>query len=206
MAGMAKGGMSIDVSGLRRAAARVNDVVKKAEKARKLATTRVRRQIAGEAARVISTVQLNLPQRLIRKNLGVTSSNTSGGDYVIVSAANRRLPLMDFKPTIGRNGVTVTTFKSRGPQRLPHAFLHNGKIKQRIPATSAANRYKYEYGPSGLVWRLPLTDRVGPSLARALSPIYRYAADPYAERVREHLRAFSQTVLHNEIQRLLGNR
>lgn len=203
---MAKGGISIDVSGLRRAATRVSDVVKKSEQARKLATASLRRQMAGEAARVISTVQLNLPEAVIRKHLGVHTSSTDGGDHVIVSAANRRLPLMDFKPHIGRNGVTVTTFKSRGPQRLPHAFWHNGKIKQRIPATSAANRYKYEYGPSGLVWRLPLTDRVGPSLARALSPIYRYAADPYAERVREHLRAYSQTVLHKEIQRLLGNR
>lgn len=201
---MAKGGFSVDVSGLRRAATRVSDVVKKSEKARKLATARLRRQMAGEAARVISTVQLNLPAAVIRKHLGVHTSSTDGGDHVIVSAANRRLPLLDFRPRIGRNGVTVTTFKSRGPQRLPHAFLHNGKIKQRIPATGKGKNF--DAGPSGLVWRLPLTDRVGPSLARALSPIYRYAADPYAERVREHLRAFSQTVLHNEIQRLLGNR
>lgn len=201
---MAKGGFSIDVSGLRRAATRVSDVVKKSEKARKLATASLRRQMAGEAARVISAVQLNLPEAVIRKHLGVHTSSTDGGDHVIVSAANRRLPLMDFKPHIGRNGVTVTTFKSRGPQRLPHAFLHNGKIKQRIPATGKGKNY--DAGPSGLVWRLPLTDRVGPSLARALSPIYRYAADPYAERVREHLRAYSQTVLHNEIQRLLGTR
>ena len=201
---MAKGGFSVDVSGLRRAATRVSDVVKKSEKARKLATASLRRQMAGEAARVISAVQLNLPEAVIRKHLGVRTSSTDGGDHVIVSAANRRLPLLDFRPRIGRNGVTVTTFKSRGPQRLPHAFLHNGKIKQRIPA--AGKGKNFDAGPSGLVWRLPLTDRVGPSLARALSPIYRYAADPYAERVREHLRAFSQTVLHNEIQRLLGNR
>lgn len=201
---MAKGGFSIDVSGLRRAATRVSDVVKKSDQARKLATASLRRQMAGEAARVISAVQLNLPEAVIRKHLGVRTSSTDGGDHVIVSAANRRLPLLDFRPRIGRNGVTVTTFKSRGPQRLPHAFLHNGKIKQRIPATGKGKNF--DAGPSGLVWRLPLTDRVGPSLARALSPIYRYAADPYAERVREHLRAFSQTVLHNEIKRLLGNR
>lgn len=199
---MAKGGFTIDVSGLRRAATRVSDVVEKAEQARKLATVSLRRQMAGEAAHVISTVQLNLPEAVIRKHLGVHTSSTDGGDHVIVSAANRRLPLMDFKPHIGRNGVTVTTFKSRGPQRLPHAFLHAGKIKQRIPATGKGKNF--ESGPSGLVWRLPLTNRVGPSLARALSPIYRYAADPYAERVREHLRAFAQTTLHNEIQRILG--
>lgn len=201
---MAKGGITFDVSGLRRAATRVSDVAKKSEQARKLATASLRSQMAGEAARVISTVQLNLPAALVKKHLSVSTGHTNAGDYISVSAANRRLPLTDFKPRIGSNGVTVTTFKSRGPQRLPHAFLHNGKIKQRIPAKSAGN--KYESGPSGLVWRLPLTDRVGPSLARALSPIYRYAADPYAERVREHLRAFSQTVLQNEIQRILGNR
>ncbi len=55
-----------------------------------------------------------------------------------------------------------------------------------------------------LVWRLPIATRKGPSLARMFFDTGRYKADPNAERVREHLAAFSQSELHAEINRLLG--
>lgn len=189
-------GVNLDLSAIRRCVARVNAVKKTALKAQRLARVGVVRGLRPEAARVISSVQLNLPPRQIARYLTAHLND----DTVSLSASRDRLPLMDFRPAIGRDGVRVMTFRSRGVQHLPHAFLHKGKIKQRIPAKGR----NFDSGPSGLVWRLPIVNRAGPSLARTLRPDGRHGADPMAGEVVKRLAVFARATLARELGRLLG--
>jgi hypothetical protein len=196
-----KGGFTIDTSGLRRAATRARSLPARVADARKKAVVSLQRRLRTEAARKISEVQLNVAPRSLAPLLSVTASSAGkDADYVSVNASTRRIPIALFRPRVSkRNGVTVTIWHHRGPQHWQHAFRHAGAIKQRIPAKGSMKS-----GPSGLVHRLPLTNRVGPSLARTLRPIRGYATDFGRDQVVAHLTDVGQSILAAEIRRIIN--
>ena len=93
------------------------------------------RRLKPEAARLIASDVLNLPASRIGKYLSAARSKTKGTDAVVLSASKTRLPLSDYKPRVGADGVTVTTWRDTGPQQYAHAFKRRDKagIWQRIP-------------------------------------------------------------------------
>ena len=137
----------------------------------------VLRGVRPEAARLIAADILNLPVRTISGHLSVF--HRKAGNAIVVAASKSRLPLTAFKPRVtARGGVTVTTWKDRGEQHLPHAFVRpDGRagIWQRVPYTGLskggsgdAGDYEPVYsGRSvGLVRRLHIVERKGPSMTR----------------------------------------
>ena len=197
--------LDTDVSGLRRAAAHVKRVRGGAEGARKRALATVQRRLDAETARTVASVQLNVAARSLAPYITVRSGGPQGAEYVSVYGSRDRLPIKLFKPRVSkRDGVRVTLFRRQGEQHWPHAFVDRGVIKQRVPARGA-NAWR-DHGASGLVHRLPIATRVGPSLARALGPVRdrgaSYAAFSGREQVVSHLREFAANVLASEIARL----
>jgi hypothetical protein len=133
------------------------------------------RGVKPEAARLIAADILNLPARTISGYLGVRVSKADSS--VVVSASLARVPLLQFKPSVSpRAGVTVTTWRDRGAQHLPHAFKRRDGVAgiwQRTPAgaggkggTGPAADYGAAESGSGLVRRLHIVERKGPSMAR----------------------------------------
>ena len=149
---------------------RLEFIQKRLPQVRERAITSTLRGIVPEAARKISSDVLNLAPRQISPYVSarVSKANTS----IVVGASKQRLPLLAFKPRVSaRDGVTVTTWKDRGAQVLPHAFKRkDGKpgIWQRIPYTGAKFGGSAQTGGSfsGLVSRLPIVERKGPSMHR----------------------------------------
>ena len=190
----------IDTTGLRRIAARLQALSPaKQEQVRKRAIASMRRGLKAETARQVSAHQLNLSARAISPYIKVKVGKAGELDYVAVYASDARLPLSAYKPRVNRQtGVTATTWRDSGQKRYPHAFKRrDGKpgIWQRIPDTAGNTR-------SGLVDRLPIVQRKGPSLDRALQP-NRHGGDHGRAAVVSYLLDFGQQKLHVEMQRLL---
>lgn len=124
------------------------------------------RGVKSEAARLISAVVLNLSARQISPYLSARLDRSDNS--IRIGASKKRLPLLAYKPRVSKSGgVTVTTWKDRGGQQLPHAFRRpDGKagIWQRVPYTGANGQSGG--GASGLVHRLPIVERKGPSMHR----------------------------------------
>lgn len=198
---MSKGALvHVDVTGLRTAIARLKGYSsKKVESAKKKATASLRRQLRAEAARQVSEHQLNLSARQISPYVNVKSSSTAAGDFVAVTASNERVPLRAFKPRFNkRTGVTVQTWRDAPVIRLPHAFARGRDAWQRIPATAG-----FESGPSGLVHRLPIVQRKGPSMRRTLQNTTKGGAHQ-RQKVVDNLSNFARKTLAAEIQRQLN--
>lgn len=158
------------------------------------------RGIVPETARIISERVLNLAPRQISPYLEARVSKTASA--IVVAADRTRLPLQAFKPSVSAlRGVTVTTWKDRGAQVLPHAFRRkDGKsgIWQRIPHTGGAKfgaGHQSGGGPSGLVHRLPIVERKGPSMHRTF-------ATRHGE-ITPRLSVYAQARLAEELARML---
>lgn len=157
--------------------ARLAYIQKQVPEVRKRALASVLRGIKPEAARLIAADILNLPARTISGEL--SAFHREAASAIVVAASRSRLPLTAFKPRVSaRNGVTVTTWKDRGPQHLPHAFTRpDGRagIWQRVPYTGRSKGGSGDVGDyepvysgrsAGLVRRLHIVERKGPSMAR----------------------------------------
>lgn len=145
-------------------------------KTRAIAT--LKRRLAPEAAREIADEILNLNARQISPYLDVQV--TSGG--ITLRGSDTRLPVSAFKPTWAGTtspGVVVTFWRDSGPLVLAHTFMRKGskEVWMRVPgarsktATVGTGRdsSKVVVQPSsGLVGRLPIVVRKGPSFARAV--------------------------------------
>lgn len=192
----------VDTSGLQRIAARITATGKKVDQAKKRAQATLVRRLKAETAREVSRVQLNLSPTAISPHILVNQGTVDGNAYVAVSAAKKRLPLSAFKARITKKtGATVTTWRDSAPYALPHGFRRGKEVWQRAP-------YKGQKGqtrtPLGLVQRLPIVMRKGPSLKRALQKVGPSQNDHGREEVVAHLVEYGQSVLAAEIQRLLA--
>ena len=159
------------------------------------------RGIVPEASRLISSDILNLAPRQISPFL---NARVAKADHaIIVSASKQRLPLQAFKPRFSaRNGVTVTTWKDRGPQVLPHAFKRrDGKSGawQRVPFTGAKGQSGA--GPSGLVHRLQIVERKGPSMQRIF--VGRKSSTGGHGDITGRLSVYAQAQLAREVERMI---
>lgn len=196
---------NFDLTGLSRVTARLARLSEDFPKARQRALGTVARRVKAEAARAASEEQLNATPRALAPYINARVGGSGESRYVSVDGSRARLPLAIFKPKVSkRDGVRVTFLRGGNEVHWPHAFRPKGSkdIKRRIPA-----RPGMDSGPSGLVWRLPITTRVGPSMARMLGP-YRehgkeWAALEGRERVVARLAETAGTVLAAEIKRLL---
>ena len=148
-------------------AKRLEFIQRQVPKVRERALASMVRGLKPEAARLISADILNLSARQISPYL---SANAAKSDNSIrIGASRQRLPLQAFKPSASASGVSVTTWKDRGPQRHPHAFKRpDGKagIWQRVPWAGQKGQGGNPGSPSGLVQRLPIVERKGPSMHR----------------------------------------
>ena len=162
----------------------------------------VMRGIRPEAARLIAADILNLPARTIS---GYLSANAVKSDNSIrVGASRTRLPLQAYKPRVSQSGVTVTTWKDRGAQRLPHAFRRpDGKpgIWQRVPWAGQKGQGGNPGTDSGLVHRLPIVERKGPSMHR----IFMGKNTPYGGHgdILPRLTVYAQARLAEEVARMI---
>jgi hypothetical protein len=198
---MAKGAkVFVDTTGIRRAVQRLDRFsTKRMEQIRQRSIGTVRRRLRAEAAREISEHQLNLSPRQISPYINVKAGKAGGMDYVAVTASDQRLPLRLFKARYSKkSGVTVQTWRDAPPVRLPHAFKRGNEFWQRIPAGPGQER-----GPSGLVHRLPIVQRKGPSLKRTLQPT-RHGGAHKLQTVVDNLSRFARDCLADEIQRHLA--
>lgn len=198
---MAKGArVTLDATPLRRAAQQVAGISRRAEQIQSRARATLVRRLRAEAARQISELQLNLRPRQISRHIGVRQGRAGGMDHISVTASATRLPLQAFRPrAIRRAGFVVQTWRDAPPIRLPHAWRRTRtEIWQRIPSP-----YPGDVGPSGLVHRLPIVQRKGPSLKRTLQPHGKSPNEHRRQEVVERLCDFAQHTLADEIQRLL---
>lgn len=201
---MAKGSLvNFDTSGLMRHVDRLRQTPAKLEQVRKRSIATLSRRLKAEAARQVSEVQLNLSPGQIAPFINVKHTTGGNVDYVSVTASRDRIPLKAYKAKVSKkSGATVTTWKDAAPVQLPHAFKRpDGNVWQRVP-------YKGQKGadraPSGLVQRLPIVVRKGPSMKRALQPAGPSKNDHGREQVVAHLMEFGQSILSAEIKRLLS--
>lgn len=188
---MASRGVDFNLGGIARHAARATRAASALERVTSRAISTVERRIGPEAAREISRSILNLPASKVSRHIKVSRSKAGGEDYITVSASRTRLPLEDFKPSFTAQGVSVRTWKDAPALRLPHAFRRKDKpgAWQRIPLRGG-----------GLVSRLPIVKRKGPSLHRVFIQRGRFAGHGD---IAGHLSQFTRTTLAVEIARLL---
>ena len=176
-------------------AARLAFIQKRLPTVRDRALASTLRGVKTEASKLVSESILNLPARTISGTLSATVSKADSA--IVVGASKTRIPLQQFKPSVSSSsGVTVTTWKDRGAQQLPHAFRRkDGKpgIWQRVPFTFAKGQSGA--GPSGLVHRLQIVERKGPSMHRIFLAKH---GD-----IVPALTAFAQAQLSIEVQRML---
>jgi hypothetical protein len=185
-------GVDFQLGGVARHATRAKRAAGSVERVLTRATATVVRRLGPEAAREIARSVLNLPASKISRHVKVTRGKAGGDEFVRVSANKVRLPLTDFRPTFSRaDGVRVQTWRDSEPQRLPHAFKRKDKpgAWQRVPQRGG-----------GLVPRLPIVQRKGPSLHRVFQQRGRFAGHGD---ISAHLSRFTQTTLAVEIARLL---
>lgn len=147
---------------------RLEFIQRQVPEVRKRALASMVRGVIPEAARLISADILNLSPRQISPYLSASAAKSDNS--IRVGASRERLPLQAFKPRVSAaGGVTVTTWKDRGSQQMPHAFKRpDGKpgIWQRVPWAGQKGQGGNPGTPSGLVQRLPIVQRKGPSMHR----------------------------------------
>lgn len=198
-------GARVTSAGFQRVAAHARSALKGAALARQRAISTLVRRIGTETVRTISGEILNLPQNKVRPYIGTRSTQDGDSAAIVVSASRYRLPLTDYRPKVSNAGVVVTTWRDSPPLALPHAFVRRDKpgIWQRVPFTGA----KFGAGPqvaapSGLVDRLPIVQRKGPSMHRVFvkeSGARERAHGDVAARLRE----VARETLHKEVERLM---
>lgn len=171
--------VSLNIDGLIRAQTMLANLTERQNqqlKQRALAT--LVRRLIPEAARQTSANILNLSPRQISPYL--TVKMTANG--IDLSGSASRLPVSAFKPTWGgplSRGVTVTFWRDSGPITLEHTFMRKGskEVWMRVPGTRSVVRQEGSgrdsehvtvRGASGLVPRLPIVVRKGPSFSRAI--------------------------------------
>lgn len=191
---MATTRLDFSLGGLQRAAGRVKRIQTQMQQIEARALTTVTRRIGTEATRLIAAEALNLPQARVRQHLKVEKRMVGGASYISVQANKVRLPLILYTPRFNRTaGVTVTTWRDQGPQRMPHAFKRRDRpgVWQRVPLRK---------GGADLVPRLPVVERKGPSLHRVFETRGRAAGHG---NVIPKLSTFVEQILSLEIARLL---
>jgi hypothetical protein len=111
---------------------------------------------------------LNLPQRFIRERLQVTQPTFRAPIYAI-TVKGRRLPLSAFGARQTRRGVTYRLPGGRG--LIERGFLAHVRSARQIELGVAGHqgvfRRRAGTGRSGLVPRLPIDERFGPSLPQS---------------------------------------
>jgi hypothetical protein len=191
---VAKPGIDIEYSVLSEHESRLDEITgKQLDKVRRNTLVTISRRVKPEAARLLSAHVLNLAPRTISPFL---TTKINSDNSVTLSARNSRLPLSAFKPRKGPNGVIATLWRDAGPREFAHTFISKkGKrnVWQRVPFTGQKGQTA---APSGLVQRLPIVVRKGPSFYRAL--VGRKHGDIFPE-----LMTFSRSVLSAEIERQL---
>lgn len=195
----------IDVGGVYRLAKVLGGVAdKKTAQVAQRSVGTLSRRLKAEAARKVSELQLNLSPSQIAPYISVKAGKAGSEHYVSVSAAKTRLPLTVFKPSFSdATGVRVQTWKDQPAEHLPHAFKRKGnQVWQRVPWSSGASSEPMT--PFGLVQRLPIVQRKGPSLKRTLQVVKPGTRSHRREEVVEHLMKFGQSILAAEIKRLLA--
>lgn len=210
---MARARVDFNLKGVKQHALRLNASEKRAKTVMQRAASTLERRLGPETTRVIASDVLNLPARRISPHIDVSRRQIDGNEIVAVSASRVRLPLADFNPRYSRtDGATVTTWLDQGAKQLPHVFKRRDKkgAWQRIPASGVAkfrpkggpnsSRYDSEEAPSGLVRRLPIIERKGPSLHRVFVHDGRFAGHVD---IRPKLSAFVEQTLSLEIARLI---
>lgn len=182
----------IDTRGFGRVQGRLNQFSEqKLQELRKRALASTVRGVKAEAARAVSELQLNLPPATLAKYINASLQDSS---HISVKASKKRLPLSTFKPSFSKTtGVTVTTWRDAPAYRLPHGFKLGKEVYQRIPGD----------GPSGLVGRVPIVMRVGPSLKRALERYGPSVNEHRREDVVDRLAEFAKNKLADEVRRLI---
>ena len=178
-------------------AAHVDKRTKQVARIEKLAVTTLARRLGPETAREISASILNLSVAKVRPHIKVAQNSAGGESYVSVSANKRRLPLTDFGGTFSPSGFTVTTWKDQAAKHFPHIFKRKDArgAWQRIPTKRGADNRP----TVGLVGRLPIVTRKGPSMHRVFDPQGRY---PGHGDLIGKLSRFKQLLLVTEITRL----
>jgi hypothetical protein len=204
---MATANVTLDVSGVIRQAATLRTL-----KDREIAQVQTRvvsglkRRIVPEAARLTSDGILNLTPRQISPYLFVETF----ADGIRLRGKSQRLPVSAFKPTWGgptSAGVTVTFWRDAGPLTLVHTFIRKGTkgVWQRVPGKRSKTQRvgvgrdssrQVVRPATGLVSRLPIVQRKGPSFARAI--FERKHGDIYPDLIE-----FSQTFVRDEADRLV---
>lgn len=208
---MSRARVDFSMGGVAKHAARLGASVKRAQQVSDRAVSTLTRRLRPETARIIAVDVLNLPARTVSQSVQVAKRKVGEGTYVTVSASRTRLPLIAFTPRFSRlDGVTVTTWREQGPQRLSHAFRRKDKpgVWQRVPysggkAIGGIGMQRRTGSPSGLVDRLPIVQRKGPSMHRVFEYAGRYRG---RGDIRPQLSTFVETTLSQEIARLIRAR
>lgn len=165
---------------------------KNLNKVRSRAISSTTRALKAETSRAVSELQLNLSPSQISPFIAVKSTS----EYIGVSAAAKRLALSAFRPSFSDTGASATTWRDLPAYVIRHGFSRgDGQVWQRAPGGSS---------PSGLVSRLPILVRKGPSLKRALEDTGR-GGSHNRDKVVERLALFTKEKLADEIQRLISS-
>lgn len=182
-------GAEFDLSGLTRQADRLRKLDAAAlRRVEQRASATLARRLPVEAATLASERILALPRSTVRKGLGARTSGAPGAREVALSGNKRRIPLRQFGARYGgrkSKGATATVYRDRGVQMFEGTFAIKGRgvrggIFQRVPGAA----------------RLPIVERAGPSVARAIT------SGEHGD-IMPDLRAIGGDVLATEAQRLL---
>lgn len=186
---MANSAVTVDFSGLTRQVDRLSklDAAALARVEQRTLST-LSRRLPVEASRLASEQILALPRAKVRSGLSAKQGGASGARSVSLIGSRTRIKLKEFGARYGgrkTQGATATLYRDRGVQLFEGSFAIKGRgvaggIFQRIPDVS----------------RLPIVERAGPS-------VYRAIADGKHGDVKPDLREMSVEVLRAEAQRLL---
>lgn len=93
-------------------------------------TTRwAKSQAAKSAAQTINTKQSVLKKVMGAKRLSPTSAKV----FVRTARSRKGLSIVHFRPRQTKTGVSAKAyFKGGGTQKFPNAFMHNGKVYERV--------------------------------------------------------------------------
>lgn len=179
---------NIDLSGIRRIAEHVAATQLAADKAVERARGTLRRRVVPEARRDIQA-EYNL--KAGRITAGLTARNTAEGVELIGS--KRGIGLIEFGGKATKTGATAKVRKDGSASVRPGAFVapllgNNKHIVERYGKKRRMTAGRY----AGKM-RQPLSVEYGPSIAQMLRRPGR----------AEHLGEFAQTLLSQEISRLL---
>lgn len=149
----------------------IEDLGRKMPKAVKRALARTATTVRADLSRLIAA-DTALPVRTVKLGVSVTIASDT---KVLLSASNRRVPLIEFKargpePSLGQGrGVSYSLPGGRG--RLPHAFI-------ATMSTGHRGVFMRTEGP-----RLPIDEKHGPSLGG----VFHKHLKPVEERAQETL-------------------